>query len=43
MNRLLTSLVQLALAVPAYYGMRWLIADVKEMWRESHQPNGVST
>ena len=36
MNRLLTSLVQLALAVPAYYGMRWLIADVKEMWRESH-------
>jgi hypothetical protein len=36
MNRLITSLVQLALAVPAYYGMRWLIADVREMWRESH-------
>jgi hypothetical protein len=36
MNRLITSLVQLALAVPAYYGMRWMIADIKDMWRESH-------
>jgi hypothetical protein len=36
MNRLLTTIVQLSLAVPAYYGVRYMIADMKEMWRESH-------
>lgn len=36
LNRLITSLIQLALAVPAYYGVRYMIADLKEMWRESH-------
>jgi hypothetical protein len=36
MNRLITSVVQLALAIPAYYGVRWMIADIKEMLRESH-------
>jgi hypothetical protein len=36
MNRLITSLVQLALAIPAYHGMRWIIADIKEMLQESH-------
>lgn len=36
MNRILTSLVQLALIVPAYYGVRYMISDMKEMWRESH-------
>jgi len=40
MNRLITSLVQLALAVPALYMgrmvLREVIADAKEMWQESH-------
>ncbi len=40
MNRLLTTLVQLALAVPALYMgrmvLREVIADAKEMWQESH-------
>jgi hypothetical protein len=36
MNRLLTSMVQLALVIPAVYCVRYLIADIKEMWRESH-------
>jgi len=34
-NRLLTSLVQLALIIPAVYCVRHMIADMKEMWRES--------
>ena len=40
MNRLVTSLVQLALAIPALYCARivWheMKADMKEMWRETH-------
>jgi len=40
MNRLLTTFVQLALAIPALYMgrmvLREVIADAKEMWQESH-------
>ena len=40
MNRLLTSLVQLAIAIPALYMGRimWheIKADMREMWKESH-------
>jgi hypothetical protein len=36
MNRLITSLVQLALAVPCYYGVRYMISDIKEMMKEVH-------
>jgi len=40
MNRLLTSLVQLGIAVPALYMgrivLREVIADAKEMWQQSH-------
>jgi hypothetical protein len=40
MNRLITSLVQLALAIPALYMGRMVgrevIADMREMWQESH-------
>jgi hypothetical protein len=36
MNRLLTTIVQLALVIPAVYCVRYMIADMKEMWRESH-------
>ena len=40
MNRLITSLVQLAIAIPALYMgrmvLRELIEDAKEMWQESH-------
>jgi hypothetical protein len=40
MNRLITSLVQLALVVPALYCARivWheMKEDMKDMWRESH-------
>ena len=42
MNRLLTSVIQLALLVPALYCLRYLIAGVREMWHESQQDNGVS-
>ncbi len=45
MNRLLTTLVQLALIVPALImgRMMWreIVADYRE-WANSHQPNGVS-
>ena len=45
MIRLMTSLVQLALAIPALYlgRMMWheVKADFRE-WDESHQGNGVS-
>lgn len=40
MNRFLTSLVQLSIAIPALYMgrivLREVIADAKEMWQESH-------
>jgi hypothetical protein len=40
MNRLLTSLAQLALAIPALYlgRMMWreIVADMRDMWHESH-------
>jgi hypothetical protein len=36
MNRLLTTLVQLGIGIPAVYCVRYMIADMKEMWRESH-------
>lgn len=42
MNRLLTTIVQLFIAIPALYLARYVWHDMKEMWRESHQPNGVS-
>ena len=45
MNRLLTSLVQLALVVPALYMGRMMWEMIKEDFREwdkSHQDNGVS-
>jgi hypothetical protein len=32
-NRLLTTAVQLLLAIPTIYLIRWMIADAKEMWR----------
>jgi hypothetical protein len=39
MNRLLTSLVQLAIAIPALYMARIVyhdfIAEMREMWQES--------
>lgn len=35
MNRLLTSLVQLALIVPAYYCVRYMIEDIKDIFKES--------
>lgn len=35
MNRFITSIVQLALAIPAVYCLRYVIADIKEMWRET--------
>lgn len=35
MNRILTSLVQIALLLPALYCMRYLIAGIKELWQES--------
>ena len=40
MNRLLTTLVQLGIGIPALYMgrivLREVIADAKEMWQESH-------
>jgi biopolymer transport protein ExbB/TolQ len=40
MNRLLTTIVQLAIAIPALYCARlvWheIKADMREMWHESH-------
>jgi hypothetical protein len=37
MNRLLTSLVQLALVASVIYLSRFAWADLKEMWRESQK------
>jgi len=37
MNRLLTSLVQLALVATALYLARFAWADLKEMWHESQE------
>ncbi len=46
MNRLLTTLVQLGIGIPALIMLRlvWreIVADYRE-WANSHQPNGVST
>ena len=40
MNRLLTTLVQLAIGIPALYMarivFREVVADMREMWQESH-------
>lgn len=40
MNRFITSLVQLFIAIPALYMARIVgrevIADMREMWQESH-------
>lgn len=40
MNRILTTLVQLGIGIPALYMarivIRELIADTKELWQESH-------
>ena len=40
MNRFLTSLVQLSIALPALYMgrivLREVIQDAREMWQESH-------
>lgn len=40
MNRLLTTLVQLGIGIPALYMARIVglevIADMREMWHESH-------
>jgi hypothetical protein len=40
MNRLLTTLVQLGIGIPALYMarivMHEVIADMREMWHESH-------
>ena len=30
LNRLITSLIQLALAVPCYYGIKYMYQDIKE-------------
>jgi hypothetical protein len=35
-NRILTTLVQLGIGIPALIMLRYMIADMKEMWRESH-------
>ena len=35
MNRFLTSLVQLAIALPALYMARYVWRDMKEMWHET--------
>ena len=40
MNRLLTTIVQLSIAIPALYMARIVyydfIAEMREMWQESH-------
>jgi hypothetical protein len=40
MNRLLTTLVQLSIAIPALYMARIVyrdfVAEMREMWQESH-------
>ena len=40
MNRLITSLVQLAIGIPALYMarivFREVVQDMREMWQESH-------
>jgi hypothetical protein len=34
MNRLLTSMVQLALMIPALIGLRYMVSDIKDIWKE---------
>jgi hypothetical protein len=36
MNRLLTTLVQIFIGIPALYMARLVWRDMREMWHESH-------
>lgn len=36
MNRFLTSMVQMIIAIPALLLARYVWRDMREMWRESH-------